>query len=72
MGFHTRFLVDQLHVSKSILMKLLIERDVMDGGPVCPQKHIAVYGETQVTKFKLPTAHELYHMSCISKQVVKI
>ena len=34
--------MDQLHVSGSILMKLLIECDVTAGGPVCPQKHIAV------------------------------
>ena len=64
--------MDQLHVSESILMKFLIERDVTAGGPVCPQKHITVYGETRVTKFKLPAAHELYHMFCVSEQVVKI
>ena len=53
-------------------MKLLIERDIMAGGPVYPQKHVTVYGETRVTKFKLPTIHELYHMFCGSKKVVKI
>ena len=53
------------------LMKLLIEHDVMAGGPVYPQKHITVYGETRVTKFKLPATHELYHTFCISKKVVK-
>ena len=52
-------------------MKLLIERDVMAGGPVYPPKHITVNGETQVTKFKLPTKHDLYHMFCGYKKVVK-
>ena len=64
--------MDQLHVSKSILMKLLIEHDVTAGGPVCPQKHITVYGEMRFTEFKLPAVHELYHMFCVSEQVVKI
>ena len=41
-----------------VLLKLLIERDVIAEGPVCH----SVYGEARVTKFKLSAAHN--HMFC--------
>ena len=64
--------MDQLHVSKSILMKILIDRDVTPGGPVCQRKCIVVYGETRETNFKPPAARKLYHIFYFNEKFVKI